>query len=75
MATFRYFHTGRLFRVESHLPSGGQEAENGNTTTKPLRRLEFFWLCDNCSRKMTLAYEKGGGISIRPKMAQSATAA
>ena len=38
-ASFRYLHEGRLFRVEL-------ESES--------RKFEYFWLCDECARIMTL---------------------
>lgn len=72
-ANFRFFHTGQLFRVE--IPVGNQDAGKDNGMKKSMRRLEFFWLCDNCSNKMTVAFEKGVGISVRPKLAQFASAA
>ena len=30
------------------------------------RRLEFFWLCDQCAVLLTLSYEKGVGITAVP---------
>jgi hypothetical protein len=73
---FRYFHTGKLFRGET--ASGfdrrramGQDAQQ----SKPLRRLEFFWLCEDCSGKMTLAFDTESGVTVRPKdCARSAAA-
>ena len=66
-ATFLYFHTGKLFRVET---SSGQERRRAmgdeETPRKPLRRVEFYWLCENCAPRMTLAYEHDTGISVRP---------
>ena len=63
---FRYFHTGQLFRVETaagydRRRSMGADAAEG----KPLRRLEFFWLCEDCSRAMTLAFDKAAGVTVR----------
>jgi len=44
-------------------------------TRKPLRRLEFYWLCEDCAEKMTLVFERGIGVSIRPNVfAQAARA-
>ena len=71
-ASFRYFHKGQLFRFEK-LPASDQIDDNG--MKKSVRRLEFYWLCEDCARKMTLAFERGSGISIRPKLTRSATAA
>jgi len=71
-ASFRYFHDGQLFRLET-LAARDQIDDNG--MKKSERRLEFYWLCDECARKMTLTFERGVGVSIRPKLNRSATAA
>jgi hypothetical protein len=74
-ATFLYFHTGRLFRIET---SSGQERRRAmgeeESSGKPLRRVEFYWLCESCAPRMTLAYEHDTGISVRPNP-QAASAA
>jgi hypothetical protein len=71
---FRYFHTGKLFRAE--IAAGldrrrtlDQEARQN----RPLRRLEFFWLCEDCAGKMTLIFNEESGVSVRHKdLARSA---
>jgi hypothetical protein len=66
-ATFRYFHLGKLFRLE--IDSGLDRRRSLGTDDalrKPLRRIEFYWLCENCSRRMTIVFEKGMGVSARP---------
>ena len=76
-APFRYFHTGKLFRAET--ASGfdrrramGQDAQQ----RKPLRRLEFFWLCEDCAGKMTLTFDKESGVAVLPRdRARTAAAA
>jgi hypothetical protein len=70
-ATFLYFHKGKLFRIES---TGGNPPVENSYGKKPAPRLEFFWLCDKCAEKMTLAFEPGVGISVRAKFAHSAAA-
>jgi hypothetical protein len=74
-APFRYFHTGKLFRLDKL--SGyerrrllGDEGE----AKKPMRQVEFFWLCDNCAGKMTLTFDKASGISVRAHLAAGAAA-
>jgi len=63
---FLYFHRGKLFRVETE---GRQErrrnmgSESG--AGKPLRRIEFYWLCQDCAEKMTLVFDRTIGISVR----------
>lgn len=75
-AAFRYLHVGRLFRFET---SGGWERRRamgeGEVPRKCMRRIEFYWLCENCAATMTLAYQPDVGISVRPSgQAASATA-
>lgn len=69
-ARFRYFHTGQLFRVET--PAN---CDNDDEMSRHVSRLEFFWLCDDCAGTLTLAFEKGVGISVQPKPARAAAIA
>ena len=71
-APFRYFHDGQLFRLET---PAATDPTSDNDMKRSVRRLEFYWLCDDCARRMTLAFEKGVGVSLRPKSSRSATAA
>jgi hypothetical protein len=76
-APFRYFHTGKLFRADTDFGfdrrrTMGQDAEQ----SKPPRRLEFFWLCEDCSGKMTLTFDEQSGVTVRPhECTRSAAAA
>jgi len=73
---FRYLHQGRLFRFES---LGGPERRRTMTRDdgekKHIRRLEFFWLCEQCAPKMTLVFDKEIGSSVRARLAAHASAA
>jgi hypothetical protein len=71
--TFLYFHKGKLFRIETSAP-GTYEISDDNGMKKPVRHLEFFWLCDDCAGKMTIAFARGTGVSVCPKFARSASA-
>jgi len=67
-AIFRYFHTGKLFRVET---SSGMERRRAmgvddEMPERRLRRIEFYWLCDNCASKMTLVFDHKTGVSVHP---------
>jgi hypothetical protein len=65
-ATFRYFHQGRLFRWETEVGFDRRRTLGvDDGTRKPIRRIEFYWLCENCAGKMTLVFEKGVGVSAR----------
>jgi hypothetical protein len=66
-APFLYFHRGRLFRLETF----GREDRrrrlgDENGVSKPLRRIAFYWLCEDCAEKMTLSFDKTNGVSVRP---------
>jgi len=65
---FLYFRHGRLFRVEVQ-PSRerGESLEADLSVRKPERRIEFFWLCEECAATMTLNAEKGIGVALRPR--------
>lgn len=73
---FRYFHQGQLFRLETE---SGYDRRRGmgtdNGIKKPLRHIEFFWLCQDCAGKMTLTSEKGLGVRVQPRLAIAAGAA
>jgi hypothetical protein len=73
-ASYRYFHNGQLFRIEIPAKQSSHSPDDENGMRKPLRRLEFFWLCDDCAPKWTLAFDQSAGISVRPKFARSAVA-
>jgi hypothetical protein len=65
---FRYFHTGKLFRVDTatgldRRRTMGQDGERPHA----LRRLEFFWLCEDCAQRMTLIFDKDIGMTVRTK--------
>jgi hypothetical protein len=60
-ASFRYFHEGRLFRIETSTgPGPGENA----APAKPPRRVEFFWLCDRCAPQMTLEHDAHGQVTV-----------
>jgi len=67
-ALFLYFRRGRLFRLETQ----GREDRRrhlGNEAgvAQPLRRIEFYWLCEDCAEKMTIAFDKVSGVSVLPQ--------
>lgn len=75
-ASFRYFHNGRLFRLETSVGQDRRRAMGRDgELNKPLRRLEFYWLCDECARRMTLSYDKEMGVTVRSADYASAAAA
>jgi len=48
---------------------------DSDSPNRPLRRLEFYWLCENCAQKMTLVFEKDAGIVPRPNALTRSAAA
>jgi hypothetical protein len=64
--SFHYLHQGKLFRMETlkHLSNSAAEIDQG--MKKPVRQLEFFWLCSDCASKMTLVFRPGVGVQAQP---------
>ena len=75
-APFRYFHTGKLFRADTAFGFDRRAMDQDAEQRKSPRRLEFFWLCEDCSGKMTLSFDRDSGVTVRPNEgARSAAAA
>lgn len=68
-APFLYMRLGKLFCIET----GGTEHEKGPSfgadpaLVRPVRRLEFFWLCEDCVSTLTLRYTPGLGVKVYPR--------
>lgn len=57
---FRKMHQGRLFQLPaSSLWRGIRSRRSG-------LRVEYFWLCDQCSTNLTLTYDPAAGIIAVP---------
>jgi hypothetical protein len=72
---FLYLHAGLLFRAETD--AGEVEAPSFGidpAIKKPSRRVEFFWLCNECAAVMTLTVTEGAGVTTKP-LARAQTAA
>ena len=66
-AHFLYLHEGKLFRVlRASENSAAQELGVDPSLRKPARHVEFFWLCSECCGRLTIRYEKGSGVVVRP---------
>jgi len=57
---FRYLRDGKLFEIDSK-----QELEAGGLN-KPIRRIEFFWLCGRCSAELTVVHDHEKGVITVP---------
>jgi hypothetical protein len=51
-ATFRYLHEGKVFKLERSDP-------RAETPEVQSRNFEYFWLCSECARDMTVAFHAG----------------
>jgi hypothetical protein len=60
---FRRLHEGKLFQVETeYLPAF--RAVSSWRRDRPVRKVERYWLCDECAPQMTLSFEKGGIVTV-----------
>ncbi len=66
-APFLYLHQGKLFRIEVEGVTGDDlSLTSDSNRDNPSRRIEYFWLCDDCSKVMTITFEKGAGVTMAP---------
>ncbi|HEX4484923.1 MAG TPA: hypothetical protein VH088_01560 [Terriglobales bacterium] len=56
---FRRLHEGKLFQVETEYRAVASWRRN-----HPVRKVERYWLCDECAPQMTLSFEKGGVMTV-----------
>ncbi|MFI5113004.1 MAG: hypothetical protein ACHP9S_09275 [Terriglobales bacterium] len=63
---FHYLRDGKLFQIDTSL--GGPQMVGPLLVAEPKRphRIEFFWLCAECSSTMTLAFQRGKGVVTVP---------
>jgi hypothetical protein len=64
---FHYLRDGKLFRwdgvgIADHRPNLTAALHN----SKPIRKVEFFWLCGHCASHMTVVFREGTGVTVRP---------
>jgi len=65
-ARFLYLHEGKLFRFEREAKEDtGPLLGFDPALRKRSRGVEFFWLCESCSRALTLTCRKGTGVVTR----------
>jgi hypothetical protein len=76
-APFLYLREGKLYQMEvvDDGCAGAPDNQPGpGAERKPVRRLEFFWLCGRCAAEMTLAFTRGRGVVVVPNHRQGAVA-
>ncbi len=57
---FRYLREGKLFEIQS------TDEPSSASGKKPVRRVEFFWLCGQCSTALTVVKNEEKGVDIVP---------
>ena len=62
-AHFLYLRQGKLFRFEVESARVGLAASK---VGKILVHTEYFWLCDECVRTMTVVHRGACGVSVIP---------
>ena len=69
---FRSLHQGKLFLLETDR-SDPQKSRIASTIRKgrTVRRMERYWLCDDCSSRLTLTFQRGRGMVTVPLPARN----
>ena len=72
---FHYLRDGKLFQIDTSF--GDPQMAGTLLVAEPKRphRIEFFWLCAECSSTMTLAFQRGKGVVMVPLAAARQAAA
>lgn len=63
-ASFRYLHEGKLFCVEIVPQMTSSNKYGPDSASDSSRKIEWYWLCSQCSGQMTLKAENGGKIAV-----------
>lgn len=63
---FRRLREGKLFQVETEYFRGRRRDRRALRTLRPSRHVEHYWLCDHCSREITLAFDLERGVIAVP---------
>jgi len=73
-APFHYLREGKVFRME--FDPNGSPLKPKMAASKPVRKIEHFWLCGPCSTTLTLVMNKGKveTVSIEPAVMTRAVA-
>jgi hypothetical protein len=63
---FRHLREGKLFLAETEYFSGTRAAVHASRRFRPSRHVEHYWLCNDCSRQLTLAFDPERGMITVP---------
>lgn len=69
---FHYLRDGKLFQIDTSLGNPQIMGPLLVAEPRPPHRIEFFWLCAECSSTMTLAFQRGKGVVMVPLSAAAA---
>jgi hypothetical protein len=69
---FHYLRDGKLFQIDTSVGAPQNENSSAPSESKPPHRIEFFWLCPECSSTLTLAFQRGKGVVTVPLSPASA---
>jgi hypothetical protein len=64
--SFRYLSQGTLFRWDGLAKAQHRLNLVPNPVKNPIPRIEFYWLCKDCSSHLVVVYREGIGITVRP---------
>jgi hypothetical protein len=61
---FLYLCQGKLFRFEiEERDMPGEQHDSIQKFQRIRRRVEYYWLCESCSLRMTIEYRKTEGVA------------
>ncbi len=64
---FRRLNQGKLFQVENeYFAAPSSLPATPTRKVRSCRRVEYYWLCDQCCSLLTLTFEKGRGMITVP---------
>jgi hypothetical protein len=64
---FRNLGRGKLFQIESeYLEASGLRPSASGRRVRALRRVERYWLCDECASSLTLTFDQNRGVVTVP---------
>lgn len=62
---FRRITEGKLYYVETEYFDSPSRASRGGRK-RPVRRVEHYWMCDQCSSFLSLAFDQSRGVITMP---------
>ncbi len=68
-AGFHYFGQGKLFEVhfeDAHVCETAGLLPFEQKVKKPIKSVEHFWLCDDCSNRLTVGVDRENNILVMP---------